>query len=66
MSSLAFDPVSHLLWVGTMNNVYVYNPADGTVSEPFLNEGKEVVNQNALGMCITVSGNFGFRLRSAF
>lgn len=36
-----------------MNNVYVYNPADGTVSEPFLNEGKEVVNQNALGMCIT-------------
>lgn len=53
VSSLAFDPVSHLLWVGTMNNVYVYNPADGTVSEPFLNEGKEVVNQNALGMCIT-------------
>lgn len=53
VSSLAFDPVSHLLWIGTMNNVYVYNPADGTVSEPFLNEGKEVVNQNALGMCIT-------------
>ena len=53
VSSLAFDPVSHLLWIGTMNNVYVYNPADGTVLEPFLNEGKEVVNQNALGMCIT-------------
>lgn len=53
VSSLAFDPVSHLLWIGTMNNVYVYNPADGTVSEPFLSEGKEVVNQNALGMCIT-------------
>jgi signal transduction histidine kinase/ligand-binding sensor domain-containing protein/DNA-binding NarL/FixJ family response regulator len=53
VSSLAFDPVSHLLWIGTMNNVYVYNPADGIVSEPFLNEGKEVVNQNALGMCIT-------------
>ena len=24
VSSLAFDPVSHLLWIGTMNNVYVY------------------------------------------
>lgn len=23
VSSLAFDPVSHLLWIGTMNNVYV-------------------------------------------
>ena len=53
VSSLAFDPVSHLLWIGTMNNVYVYNPADGSISEPFLNENKEIINQNALGMCIT-------------
>ena len=53
VSSLAFDPVSHLLWIGTMNNVYVYNPADGSISEPFLNESKEIINQNALGMCIT-------------
>lgn len=65
VSSLAFDSVNRLLWIGTMNNLYVYNPVDGTIVEPFLNEKKEMVNQNALGMCITrekelwVSSPFG-------
>lgn len=53
ISSLAFDPVNHLLWIGTMGNLYVYNPADGSIVEPFSKESKAVVNQNALGMCIT-------------
>ena len=34
VSSLAFDPVSHLLWIGTMNNVYVYNLSLIHISEP--------------------------------
>mgnify|MGYP000074442842 FL=1 len=53
ISSLAFDSINRLVWIGTMGNLYVYNPADGSIVEPFLNEKKEVVNQNALGMCIT-------------
>lgn len=65
ISSLAFDSINQLVWIGTMGNLYVYNPADGSIVEPFLNEKKEVVNQNALGMCITrekelwVSSPFG-------
>lgn len=53
ISSLAFDSINRLVWISTMGNLYVYNPADGSIVEPFLNEKKEVVNQNALGMCIT-------------
>lgn len=65
VSSLAFDAVNRLVWIGTMGNLYVYNPADGSIVEPFLNEKKELFNQNALGMCITrekelwVSSPFG-------
>lgn len=65
ISSLAFDSINHLLWIGTMSNLYVYNPADGSIEEPLLQERKEVINQNALGMCITrekelwVSSPFG-------
>lgn len=53
VSSLAFDSINRLVWIGTMGNLYVYNPVDGSIVEPFLNEKKELVNQNALGMCIT-------------
>ena len=65
VSSMAFDSVSRLLWIGTMGNLYVYNPADESITEPFRNEAKEIFNQNALGMCITrerelwVSSPFG-------
>lgn len=65
ISSLAFDPVNRLLWIGTMGNLYVYNPVDGSIVEPLLNEKKEIINQNALGMCVTqekelwVSSPFG-------
>ena len=65
VSSLAFDSINQVLWVGTMDNLYVYSPADGRIVEPFEYEKKEIVNQNALGMCITrekelwVSSPFG-------
>ena len=32
----------------------------------FLNESKEIINQNALGCVLLANGNFGFLLRLAF
>lgn len=35
VSSLAFDSINRLVWIGTMGNLYVYNPVDGSIVEPF-------------------------------
>lgn len=57
ISTLLYDSINDLLWIGTQHGVFVYNPHDNSVKEPFEETEKEIVNINALGGCITKAGD---------
>ena len=57
ISTLIYDRINDLLWIGSQHSAYVYNPKDNTVKEPFKDAEKEIVNINALGGCISGAGD---------
>lgn len=57
ISTILCDSINSLVWIGTQNGFYVYNPNNDQVLEPFKDIVKEVVNIYALGGCITKDNN---------
>lgn len=57
VSTVVYDSLNNIVWIGTLNNVYTYNPVDNSVSRPFEGKETETININALGGCITKDGN---------
>ena len=56
ISTLCYDSINGLLWIGSQHGVYVYNPDGGRVEKLFSDKEKEI-NINALGACVTKSGD---------
>lgn len=52
---LLFDSINRLLWIGTSNEILVYDPQTEKVSDPFDGKRKENIF-GALGGCITREG----------
>lgn len=56
ISTLCYDSVNSLLWIGSQHGVYVYNPINNRVDRLFRDTEKEI-NINALGACVTKAGD---------
>ena len=56
ISTLCYDSINNLLWIGSQHGVYVYNPRNNRVDRLFRDTEKEI-NINALGACITKAGD---------
>lgn len=56
ISTLVYDNINGLLWICTSNNVYVYDPKNNSVREPFHGKENPIVS-NTLGGCITDDGD---------
>lgn len=55
ISVLLYDAINRLLWIGSSDNLLVYNPETGKVSDPFEGKRKGKI-LGSLGGCITHDG----------